>query len=58
MASKTPRYNPPDPDKQGMLDLFATFPEPQAWALNWDGTALAGPRPSSNGSKPKQQAHS
>ena len=60
MAIKTPRYNPPDPDK---LDTLDALPEPQAWALNWDGHALHAPAqtpapPPSNEPKPKQQARS
>ncbi len=58
MAVKTPRYNPPDPDKLETLDAFS---ESRAWALNWDGSALhavsnGAAQPSSNGSKPKQHA--
>jgi len=38
--------------KQNEQELFAAFPEPQGWALNWDGTALHTP-PIVLGSNPK-----
>jgi hypothetical protein len=43
------------PAKQTESELFAAFPEPQGWALKWDGAALqAPPKNGTSGSKPKQ----
>ncbi len=63
MAIRIPRYIPPDPAKQDLLDTFSASPESQAWALNWDGHALHAHTntpvpPPSSAPKPKQEARS
>ncbi len=56
MATIDSQKNDSTSSKQNESDLFAAFPEPQGWALNWDGTALqAPPKTTTSSSKPKPQ---
>lgn len=56
MASSSSQKNGKVSTKQNEQELFAAFPEPQGWALNWDWIALqAPPTVLASNPKPKSQ---